>query len=154
MPLIEQYMVPAANSVDSGLDGTISVDIFSCVCVSIPISISECKVMNQLMLIYTPRTPCSLYDWTESQTERPIFFWMCPPTGLYLLFVTLVKHPSLALRKKKKKTLHSTPGVIFYQGSQQLKIHIRISISNFSSSSLCFVMFSLSGGSECDDLNF
>lgn len=48
------------------------------------------------MLIYISFTHGSLYDWAERGAERPIFFWMCPSphSGLYLLFIILVKHSS------------------------------------------------------------
>lgn len=72
------------------------------------------------MLIYIPRAQCSLYDWGERGAERRISFWMCPsPTGLYLLFIILVKHSSLALFK----TLHTTSGIL-YQEASSYKIYI------------------------------
>lgn len=72
------------------------------------------------MLIYIPCAQCSLYDWAERGAERPIFFWMCPsPTGLYLLFIILVKHSFLALFK----TLHTTSGIL-YQEASSYKIYI------------------------------
>lgn len=66
------------------------------------------------MLIYILCAQCSLYDWAERGAESPIFFWMCPSTtGLYLLFLILVKHSSLALFK----TLHATSGILYQEAS-------------------------------------
>lgn len=82
--------------------------VWMCVCMCICVCVCACaldpwssfqrKVLNHVMLIYMPYTQCSLYDWARG-AERPIFFWMCPsPTGLYLLFIILVKHPLLCLK--------------------------------------------------------
>lgn len=52
---------------------------------------------------------------------KDLSFFGCvfPPTGLYLLFIILVKHSSLALFK----TLHTTSGIL-YQEASSYKIYI------------------------------
>lgn len=64
------------------------------VCVSVVrVSIrTRCDVLNHPMLIYNPRAQCSLYDCAEKGAENLFLDASFPPTGLYLLFITLVKH--------------------------------------------------------------